>query len=204
MAEFDLDDPKVKALLRNLHSFARGLFNQMFSADPNSAGRSASDYVDDAIADFLAGETGFDPSKSPLNYHLKYHVIKQNMRDDLPGHVKSGYRAERKRAKSEHAEMAHIIGETEPLIEPDDLGAVEVELGNLLNENVLKEIEAEINTDAVVEQIYLAVVHDAYKLRERSRICEDWDIPLNEFDNGRRRFTTIVNRVLKKYKITKH
>lgn len=203
MEELDLNDPKVKALLRNLHSFAKGLFNQMFSTDPNSAGRSAEDYVYDAITNFLAGGTGFDPSKSPLNYHLKYHVIKQNMRDDLPSHVKSAYRAEIKRSKSEHAEMTHIIKETEPLIEPDDSGQVAEDLGNLLDEKIFTEIEAEIGSDAVVEQIYLAVVHDEYKLKERSRISEDWDISLNEFDKGKKRYLTIVNRVLKKHNITK-
>lgn len=175
----------------------------MFNADPNSAGRSAADYVNDAITGFLAGETGFNPSKSPLNYHLKYHVIRPNMREDLPDHVKKAYRAERKRSKSEHAEMTHLILETEPLIEPDDIGEVEEQLGNLLNEDILKEIEAEIDTDLVVEQIYLAVVHDEYKLKDRSEISKDWNIPLNEFDNGKRRFVTIVNRVLKKHNITK-
>ncbi len=198
MAIVDFNTPVGKQLLTNLYAFSRGLFKKLYKGEVNEKGKSYKDYVHDALDMHLRGKDNYDLKKAPLEYHLKFHIIKRELYNDLPAHVKREY----KRAKNvdpDKLEMIHIIPEPVEEMEPVD---------DILNFNehdqklIFTEIENEINGDDVVERIYLAVAHDKFNLSDRSEICEECDITPSDFDNGKRRFATILKRVFKKLGLT--
>ena len=201
MAEIDFGKEENRRLLKRLYAYSRGVFNKLYKDDPNWKGKSFEDYVNDAVLKHLDDKDSYDAKKGPLEYHLKYHLIKQALTNDLPPAVKKAY-AQYRKLNDEEKSMSQQRTITEPAqIDPDDLATVSIALNNIESAELLKEIESEINGDAVVEQIYLAVVYDKYEFSERAEICKDFDISLDDFDNGKRRLMTVLKRVFKKLDI---
>ncbi len=193
MATVDFNSPAGEQLLINLYAYSRGLFRQVHDAEVNSKGKSYDDYVDDAVENHLTGADKYDPSRGPVEYFLKFLVIKRNIINDLPFAVRAEYQKS-KTLKDGEAEMQRktpVPLETPELTEEFDFLEYDREL-------LYNEIEKEINGDDVVERIYLAVAHDKYHISDRQELCKDFDIASNDFDNGRRRFVTILKRVFKR------
>lgn len=200
MADIDFGSEENKRLLKRLFAYALDLFKQLYKTDPNWKGKSFKDYVIDAIVRHLADEDHFDPKKSPLEYHLKYHVIRRALTNDLPPAVKKEYRQSRKET-SEDLEMRSRSPIEYPEVNPDEIGEVSLFINQIENQVLFKEIETEINGDSIVEQIYLAVIYDKYNFSDRAEICADFNISAGDFDNGRRRLITILKRVFKNLNI---
>ena len=201
MAEIDFGKEENRRLLKRLYAYARGLYSQLYKDDPNWKGKSFEDYVNEAVLKHLEDKDNYDAKKSPLEYHLKYHLIKQALTNDLPPAVKKAY-AEYRKLNDEEKSMSQQKTTTEPApIDPDDLATVTIAVNNIESAELLKEIESEINGDTVVEQIYLAVVYDKYQFNDRVEICQDFDISIDDFANGKRRLMTILRRVFKKLDI---
>lgn len=201
MAEIDFGKEENKQLLSRLYAFARGLYNQLYKDDPNWKGKGFKDYVYDAILKHLEGKDNYDPNKGRLEYHLKHHVIKQALTNDLPPHVKKAYAVHRK-MNDEEKSMSQQTTVVEPApIDPDDLAIVSIAINDIESGELLSEIESEINGDTIVEQIYLAIVYDKYQFSDRKEICHDFDISVDDFANGKRRLITILKRVFKKLDI---
>lgn len=199
MAIVDFNTPVGKLLLRNLYSYSRGLFNKLYKGEVNEKGKSYKDYVYQAVDMHLRGEDKYDPNGAPLEYHLKFHVIKRELYNDLPAHVKREYRERIKIVDPDKLEMIHIIPEPAKEKEPveDTLDFTEHD-----QKLIFSEIEKEINGDEIVERIYLAVAHDKFNLSDRAEISKECDITHSDFDNGKRRFITILKRVFKKLQLT--
>ena len=183
----------------NLYAYSRGLYKKLYKGEVNEKGKSYKDYVYQAIDLHLRKKDNYDPDKAPLEYHLKFHVIKRELYNDLPAHVKKEYRESIKKVDQDKLEMMHIIPEPAEEIEPTE--AI-VDFTDHDRNLIFTEIEKEINGDDVVERIYLAVAHDKFNLSDRSEICEECDITPSDFDNARRRFVTILKRVFKKLGLT--
>lgn len=198
MAIVDFNTPVGKQLLQNLFAYSRGLYRKLYRGEVNEKGKSFKDYVYQAIDLHLRGKDNYDPEKAPLEYHLKFHVIKRELHNDLPAHVKKEYR-EGINVDPDELEMVHII--PEPAEEKEPVGD-EINFTEYDRKLIFTEIEKEVNGDDVVERIYLAVAHDKFNLSDRSEICEEFDITPSDFDNGKRRFVTILKRVFKKLQLT--
>ena len=192
----DFNSPEARELIDNLHAFSWELFHRLYKTEVNERGKSFMDYVSDAIEKHLNEEDNYDPSKSPLEYHLKSHVIRQAMFNDLPPHAKKKYKdligplqesnLSPKPTKTQEPfviSLSEVVGYDESLI--------------------LGEIQKEITGDDVVERIYLAVCEDSFELSDRAGICKEYDISYDQFKNGRRRLDTAIGRVLKKLRIDK-
>lgn len=201
MPEIDFESTENKILLRNLYAYSRGLYGQLYKDDRNWKGKGFEDYVHDAIEKHLLGHDNYNAGKGPLEYHLKYHVIKQALTNDLPPAVKKKY-ADYRKMTDEEREMStqSTVREPEP-IDPDELGIASLVVNNIDSAQLFKELELEINGDEVVAQIYLAVVHDKYEFSDRAEICEECGISSNDFDNGKRRLLTILRRVFKRLNV---
>lgn len=198
MPEINLEQEELKKLLRNLYAYSRGYYSKLYQVDPNWKGKGFKDYVHDALEKYLGGNDNFDSKRGPLEYHLKYHLIKQAITNDLPPDVRKAYAEYRKKTQDE-LEMGQQKTSVDPAhIDPDELSIVSLVVNNMDSEDLLKQIESEINGDTAMEQIYLAVVYDKYEFSERAEICRDFDLSLNDFDNGKRRLMTILRRVFKK------
>lgn len=190
----DFNTPEGKQLLKNLYAYSLGLFNKLYKLEINERGKSYKDYVHQAVELHLREEDNYDPNLAPLEYHLKFHVIKRELYNDLPAHVKKIYK-EIKNLDPEKLEMVHISPEPAEKREPiEDI----LYFTDHDQKILFAEIEKEINGDDVVERIYLAVAHDSFNLSDRSEICKACDIAPSDFDNGKRRFVTILKRVFKK------
>lgn len=192
--DFDFDSDKGKQVLKNLYAFSFDLFKKMYRKEVNERGKSFRDYVHEAIERHLRGKDPHDPTRSPLEYHLKFHVIRRLLYNDLSPAAKREYL----RAKNSDAEVEEMLQRIsmptlpgEPSVpEPSILG-----LSDYDRELLFKEIEKQIDGDDVVERIYLAVAHEKFNLSDREEICQECRMSHKDFDNGRRRFLTILKRV---------
>jgi hypothetical protein len=201
MAEIDFEKKENQELLRNLYAYSRLLYSQLYKDERNWKGKGFEDYVHDAILKHSLNQDKYDPTRGPLEHHLKKNVIRQALTNDLPPNVKKAYERYRQINDKQREMSTQKTQIEEPAVHPDELGVVSMIVNNIDGEQLFKEIEAEINGDAVVEQIYFAIVCDKYDFSERAEICEDYKIPAKEFDNGKRRFMTILKRVFKKLNI---
>lgn len=201
MPEINFEKEENKRLLRNLYAYARGYYTKLYEDEPNWRGKGFEDYVHDAIVKHILDQDNYDAGKGPLEYHLKYHLIKQALTNDLPPAVKKAYAEYRIMTEEERAMSQQKTATEAAPIDPDELSIVSLVASNIDSAELLKELESEINGDTVIEQIYLAVVYDKYEFSERAEICRDFNISLHDFDNGKRRFMTILRRVFKKLDI---
>lgn len=88
MADIDFGKEENRQLLKNLYAYAHRLYSQLYKDDPNWKGKSFEDYVNDAVLKHLDDEDNYDAKKGRLEYHLKYHLIRQSLTNDLPPAVK--------------------------------------------------------------------------------------------------------------------
>lgn len=195
MGTVDFNSQEGKQLLKNLYAFSKALYNKLYKTQVNGRGKGFTDYVHDALDKHLRSLDGYDPSRSPLEYHLKFHVIKQALFNDLPEEVKAKRKGE---VNITLNEVAHITPEPKIVREP----AVAEIIGLVLLEHdrnlLFTEIEKLIDGDDVVERIYLAVAHERFKISDREEICNECNMSTKDFDNGKRRFVTILINAFKK------
>ncbi len=201
MGTFIFDSSEGKRLLRNLYAFSRAQYSKLYRSEVNDKGKSFKDYVIDAVEKYLRNPDKYDAVKAPLEYYLKYHLIWQALHNDLPIHLKKEYALQRQ-LTTEQAEMIHRTPNPEIIFDPDEVEVVVATLSDHDRKLLFAEIEKGIEGDQVVEQIYLAVAHEKYNLSDREEICQDFSIIKNDFDNGRRRFITVLKRVFKKLQLT--
>lgn len=194
----DFNSPEAKVILDNLHAFSWDLFGRLFQAEVNERGKSFQDYVQDAIEKHINEEDNYDPSRGPLDYHLKYHVIKQAMFNDLPPQAKKKYKAQ-----AEPLEESYLTGLSVRKKLPSFEGPPLADVVGYDSNLILLEIQRNATGDEIVELIYLAVCEDSFELSDRSEICAEYGISLGDFDNGRRRFKTVVENVLERLKVDK-
>jgi hypothetical protein len=187
----DFNSPEALELIHNLHAFSWELFHRLFKTEVNEGGKSFTDYVHDALEKHLTGKDNFNPEKSPLEYHLKYHIIRQAMYNDLPTHVKKI----RKDLRAPLQE-SNLSNKPVKIPEPSSTPLISAVVG-YDEPLILGEIEKTIKGDDIVERIYLAVCEDSFELSDRREICQKYAISENQFDNGRRRLRTAVENVLK-------
>lgn len=192
MTTVDFASPQGKQLIKNLYAYSFTLFNQLYKKEVNERGKSFKDYVTDALEKHLRGKDGYNPEKSSLEYYLKKYVIRQQLFNDLPSDIKKAYA--KKIDKDDVLVESHIIFEARGNEESSDsqhepiLDAHDTEL-------LHNELQKEIANDSIVQKIYLAITHEKFNLGDRAEICEAFNIELKDFDNARRRFTTILKRV---------
>jgi hypothetical protein len=187
-SSIDFNSEESRLLLRNLYAYARRLFTKLYKSEVNERGKSFSDYVNDTIERHLMGQDPYDPSKSPLEYHLKKNVLRRLIYNDLPSHVK--------RARVPNYEMS----ESTPMVKMVSPARPEPAIESTImfdQQLIMTTIEKEIGDDNVVGGIYLAVCHDDFNLSDRAEICQEVGLTTEEFNNGRRRFLTIAKRVYK-------
>jgi len=189
---FDFSSPGGKALMRNLYAFSLALFNRLYKTEVNERGKSFKDYVHDAIEKHLLQEDRYDPAKSPLEYHLKYHVIRRAIYNDLPAGVKKLH----KETAVSQLQESNLIPERQSTPARMTLAAVGYDQAL-----ILKEVEEKVNNDAVMESIYLAVCEDTFDFSDRQEICNAYTIAPEEFDKGIKRFRTVLKRVFQEFKI---
>ncbi len=154
MAIVDFNSPVGKQLLMNLYAYSRGLYKKLYKGEVNEKGKSYKDYVYQAIDLHLREKDNYDPHKAPLEYHLKFHVIKRELYNDLPAHVKKEYRESIKNVDPDKLEMMHIVPEPAEEIEPMEATFDFTDHDRHL---IFTEIEKEIMGDDIVERIYLAI-----------------------------------------------
>lgn len=183
-----------RELTRNLHAFAVDWYRRYYRAEANERGKSPKDYVNDAIEKHIRGEDNYDPNRGALEKHLKYNVIRRAIYNDLPPGVKKDNKAARESSFQESNLLQQAARPIKPFVEPLGLG--------LDQKLIFGEIEKEVSGDNVLEQIYLAVCHDTFELSDRKEICEECGLTPDEFDNGARRFKTVLKRVFTKLQIT--
>jgi len=172
------------------------IFKRLYKSEVNERGKSFMDYVHDTIERHIKKEDHYDPDKSPLEYHLKYHVLRRALYNDLPPHVRKQYKSNREGVASESNLMPKAVIAMEPLTD-----AVILELDEFDQKVIFGRIEKEIDGDRTLESLYLAVCQDTFKLSDRSEICKEYDLTLPEFDNGKRRFITILKNVFRELKV---
>lgn len=188
---FDFSSPQGIIVLRSLYSFSDGLFRRLFKTEVNSKGKSAKDYVNDALVKHLLGKDKYDPARGPLDHHLKKNVIMQAQFNDLRKHLKN---------KMESISVDGGLGEDEALVLDEyRLGKTVPALEESDMKVIFSTIEESIKDDPVVEGIYLAVFYDIYEISDRKEICQACNLQENEFDNGKRRLKTVLNSVYRKY-----
>ena len=193
----DFNSSEALELIHNLHAFSWELFHRLYKTEVNERGKSFTDYVQDAIEKHLNGNDNYDPSKSPLEYHLKFHLIRQAMFNDLPQHAK-------KRHKEDKSLLQESNLSPKPTRAPEPSTVVQLsEVVGYDEPLILNEIQKAINNDDEVERIYLAVCEDSFELSDRIGICKAYDLSYDQFKNARRRLDTAVGNVLKKLGIDK-
>lgn len=186
----DFDSLEWEVLFRSLYAFAALHFNRLYKRETNERGKSIHDYVSEAIEKHISGEDNYDPAKSPLEYHLKYNLIKRSIYNDMPPDSKR----ERIQVKQESLVESNLfpvaVKRIESSVAPVGLGTYDTEL-------IFKEIGKRASGDHVVEQIALAIWLGGFELRSRAEICKEYDLTLAEFDKGKKRFMTILGHVFK-------
>lgn len=188
----DFSSPAGRELIRNLYAFSLALFQKLYKTEVNERGKSFKDYVHDAIEKHLLQQDHYDPAKSPLEYHLKYHLIRRAIYNDLPPGVKKL----RKEANTGSAQDSHLIPQRQRTQEEITLTEVGYDQGLILSE-----VERQVNGDVVLESIYLAVCEDTFDFSDRQEICKAYGIAPDEFDKGIKRFRTVLKRVFQGLKI---
>lgn len=199
MALFDFNSAEGKQLIRNLYAYGFKLYKSLYQSEINERGKSYKDYVIQALENRLREIDGYDPSKGPLEYFLKYHIIRRALYNDLPPAVKKEYMEWQEKAKVSEA----------PLILPQPVAVQEVANEELafftLSEGdratLFTEIERLIGNDDVVKRIYVAVAHNSFNFGDRAEICEAYNMTEKEFDNGKRRLRTILRNAFKSLKL---
>lgn len=184
--------------MHNLHAYAFGLFRKVYyKVGMNERSKSFKDYVKDAIERHIAGLDNFDPSKSPLEYHLKFNVIRQAIYNDRTPYEKK--KAEERKKPLEESNITPLPTRrpSEPSFKPSTS-----EMTGRHDENLLfNEIEKAINGDDIMERIYLAVFKVGFEFSDRAEICKEYGLTASEFDNGKRRLMTASKSVVERLKI---
>jgi hypothetical protein len=190
VTNIDFDSTEWRVLVRKLYAFAAVHFNRLYKRETNERAKSIHDYVSEAIEKHLSGEDNYDPTKSPLEYHLKYNVIRRSIYNDLPPQAKR----ERIQASQESIVESNLVPVAakpmEPSVAPMGLGTYDTEL-------LFKEIGKRANGDHVVEQLALAIWVGGFELSNRAAICKEYDLTQADFDKGKKRFMTVLGHVFK-------
>lgn len=191
----DLDTTQQKELYTSLYSYAKGLFRFLYKTEVNERGKSFCDYVHDAIEMHQKGEDNYDPQKASLDYHLKRHIIKRAMYNDFPARLKKLRSLQhQEQSESNLTPVPHRIAESYYELQVEWLGDNHMEM-------LYQNIEQQIEGDEVVETIYLAVRSDGFRLSDRAEICKEYQLTDSQFDNGRRRFLTVLKGAFKRFNI---
>jgi hypothetical protein len=199
MALFDFNSPEGKQLIKNLYAYAWELYKGLYQSEVNGRGKSYKDYVIQALENRLRETDGYDPLKGPLEYYLKYHIIRRALYNDLPPAVKKEYMEWREKAKVSEAPL--ILPEPVEVQEMPDEELPFFTLSEGDRATLFAEIERLIGNDDVVKRIYVAIAHNSFNFGDRAEICEAYHMTKNEFDNGRRRLKTILRNAFKNLKL---
>lgn len=192
----DFNSAEGIKLMRNLYAFSWGIFRRRFQTDVNSKGKSFKDYVHDAIEKHLRQEDRFDPDKSPIEFHLKFNVILGAISNDFKHHVKTRFVESREKMDSGSNFTRGRLEELEPTLDN-----VTPDLIDYDRKLIFDTIEKRISGDDQVERIYLAVCHGNFEFSDRSEICEEFDLTLDQFNNAKRRLLTVVRHVIRELKL---
>ena len=196
-SHIDFSTPEGRQLIHNLHAYAFKLFQRVYGKKTvlNGRGKEFKDYVWEALERHLKGEDNFDPTRSPLDFHLKENIIRRSIFNDrMPWEKKAAEDAKVPLTESNVTQLPpRKLKDTVKSVASEGAGDEETLL--------FDEIEKEINGDDVMERIYLAVFHDVFDFSDRAEICEKYNISLREFENGVRRFMTAGMRVVKRLKL---
>jgi hypothetical protein len=179
-------------ILLRLEAFARSFANRKhwFRGEHPQAflyGKEAKDYVDEAILHYLEAPHKFDPQKGALIDYLKYNLIRSLVNIDC--NKKENRTAVDINLFSQHFDddpndTGSYLDSISPYVEA--LFADEIDYPGIKNY-----IETEIRGDAVVENIFLGLF---MLMMPRREIIAEFDLTSDEYDNGKRRLETILNR----------
>lgn len=158
------------------------------------SGKTVDDYVGEAICRYLENPKKYNPDSGTFLNYLKLNLIRSLVSNDV--------------RLEENKVTANIFATADEKIDEGEdsesyldsiLPYAEALFDEQIDyEKIMKEIEVEIEGDAIVESIFLGVRLYGMKRRE---VINELSITPSEYDNGMRRLTTILNKVAKKYNI---
>lgn len=159
-------------------------------------GQEIDDYVYEAIGKYLKNPEKYDPNKGTLILYLKYNLIRSLVSNDL--------------VSAENTNTNDVFGIADRKEDEDDgagsyldatLPYAEVFFDERLDYKlIMADIEKEVASDKIVEEIFLGT--RTYGLQRR-QVIEEFKMTEQDFDNGMRRLTTILNNVAKKFDLKK-
>lgn len=191
----DLNATQQNDLYTSLYSYARALFRFLYKTEVNEKGKSFSDYVHDAIETHLKGNDNYNPEKASLDFHLKRHIIKRAIYNDLPARLK-------RQRSLQYQEPSESNLTPMPQRKRESYSELQIEwLGENHIEMLYRNVENLVEGDEVVETIYLAVCSDGFRLSDRAEICMEYQLTDSQFDNGRRRFLTVLKGAFKRFNV---
>jgi hypothetical protein len=160
-------------------------------------GKQIHDCVSEAIEKHLTNPEKYDCTTGrSLENYLKLHVIRTLVGNDSKS-------PENKTSKgissivSKNDEGGEEAGSYLDSILPYAEAYFDQEIDS---KEIMSFIEQEIAKDKIVEEIYLGIRCYGWK---RAMVIKEFNMSENDFDNGMRRMSTILNSVAKKYDIKK-
>ena len=145
------------------------------------------DFALEAITKYLENKKKFKPDKNPdlINY-LKYYILRQL----ISNFKESAGVRKRIVLKAQDNEEADSFGYSiDKLVCRDNLIENNIDF-ELLLERINKKLSKKVDLKEIFDMQY-------YKGLKRSEICEEINIPLNEFDNRFRRMKRLLDIELK-------
>lgn len=195
-----MDTEELKKIYPQLYAYTYTLLesHQWFRPDKSGSylmGQQADDYVQEALARYLTHPEKFDKSsgRSLANY-LKEHIIRS-----LVG--KDSRREENKTSSSLYVAGTDEEGEEDAFrLNPFLSSEVPSHDEEIDYQTIMSDIANQVEHDEIVKTIFEGVCRDGLS---RGQVISIDNITPKEFDKGKKRLETILNKTAQKYNIVK-
>jgi len=188
-----------KKIIANLQAFTRKWVEGLAwfrggKTNSFAKGKGIDDYVSDAIEKYLRNPENFNPKKGDLVDYLKFNLIRSMVSNDL--------RSKENRLNKDVFSNTDLTDNEDSRTYLDSiLPFAEALFDQEIDYKVImEEIEIEVSKDKIAEEIYLG--ERSYNLK-RSEIIAEFNMSEKEFDNGKRRMQTMLNKIANKYDLNK-
>lgn len=192
----NFDDINWVEVILKLNAFTHKLTknSNWFRGNSDSflMGKEVNDYVNDAIEKYLKNPEKYNPLKGDLIKYLCWNIIRTLVGNDL-------------RSK-ENKTTLDILNNS--ILQDDDSDSLYEERNfplietffdqNIDYSNIIAEINNDLAKDEIAENIYMCERNYGMKRRE---IIQEFNYTDSDYDNGKRRMQTILNRIAHKFQI---
>ncbi|MBX2963959.1 MAG: hypothetical protein KF687_15715 [Cyclobacteriaceae bacterium] len=179
-------------IIKNLLAYSNNLFKCLYKQELNERGKSSKDYVSEVIERYLSGKDSTNMELSKHEMFLK-GIIKRCQYNDLMPYQRKARMESRQPLEESHliqqpSKNTDTILENYPVSDQSEIDR------NMIVSEIRNAIDDE---DFVVIKLYEAVCLHGFSLKNRAEICNEYQLSLADFDNGKRRFMNIVKKVFK-------